>query len=82
MTHRGWYAVKQNSISIFMLLSPKLRNIKLSFNMDRLNLLNMRRKIIQREKDEIIHTVWKIEKKKKRTIFTVLIVISHGLSSL
>ena len=38
----------------------KKRNIKLNFDKDKFNLLNMRRKINKTGKYKIIHTVWKI----------------------
>ena len=35
----------------------KKKKFKINFDKDRLNLLNMRRKINKREKDKIIHTI-------------------------
>ena len=46
---------------LYIIKSNK-RNIKLNFENDRLNLLNMRRKINKSGKDKIIHTAGKTEK--------------------
>ena len=59
--------------TFYMLLSTK-KGVKINFEKERLNFLNMERKINKRKKDEIIRIVWKIL--KNQTIVTILIV-SH-----
>ena len=55
----------------------KKKNIKFNFEKDRLNLLNMRRKINKKGKDKIICTLW-----KNWTIFTRLIGMASHLYNL
>ena len=48
---------------LYFIKLKKKMNIRLNFEKDTVNLLNMRRKINKRKKGKIICTVWKIEKK-------------------
>ena len=56
--------------NFYMSFSTKKKNRKLNLEKDRLNLLNMRRKISERGKEKIILTIWKIENIEKIELFS------------